>query len=127
MIAALWLAALARAEVRLEAPAEVGQETVIALVDPEGRGRAGQTVRVVHRPGLAGEKELAIGITDGRGRVRWTPDQPGVARLRAGDETLPITVAGGATPAPTVLLLAALGLGGLGALLFGAGLPGRRR
>lgn len=121
----LWLAT-ARAEVRPETPPEVGVETVLAVLDAEGQGRPGQTVRVVHRPGLAGEKELAIGITDGRGRVRWTPEQPGVARLRAGDETLELAVRGGGAPAPTLVLLGVLLVGGVGSLLFGFGTFRRR-
>ena len=63
--------------VTLEAPALIGAEVVIAVTDEQGDPAGGETVRVVHRPGLAGEREVAVGITDGRGRVRWTPDASG--------------------------------------------------
>jgi hypothetical protein len=102
--------------VTLEAPAMFGVEVVIAVTDERGDPAGGETVRVVHRPGLAGEREVAVGITDGRGRVRWTPDAAGVARVRAGDEILPVRVQGPVPPAVPVLigLLAAGGLLALG-------------
>ncbi|MEQ1569572.1 MAG: hypothetical protein ABMA64_28300 [Myxococcota bacterium] len=106
---ALW-SGLALAAVVTETPPVQGAETVIAMTDAEGAPASGETVRVVHRPGLAGEKELAVGITDGRGRVRWTPEQAGVARIRAGDELLAVVITPSAVPASTPLLLGLLGL-----------------
>jgi hypothetical protein len=64
----------------------------LVTVHRDGLPAAGVTVRVVHRPGLGGEREAAIGITDGLGRVRWTPELPGVSALRAGDDPLWVVV-----------------------------------
>jgi len=121
----LWCAT-AGATIALDRPPAVGQETIIAVEDDAGLGRGGETVRVVHRPGLSGERELAIGITDGRGRVRWTPTTPGIARLRAGEEPLIIRVDHRERPLGIPLLLALLAAGGVAALTGGLGLPRRR-
>ena len=75
------MAALAMAEITLENEAVEGQPNVVVLTDINGRPRGGETVRVVHRPGLSGEREVAIGITDGLGRVRWTPDLAGLSLI----------------------------------------------
>ncbi|NCG20161.1 MAG: hypothetical protein GWP91_14225 [Rhodobacterales bacterium] len=95
-----------------------GDEVVIEVHHNDGRPRPGETVRVVHRPGLGGEQELAIGITDGLGRVRWTPESPGVAQLRAGDETQRIRIETNRPPLNTLLLLLLLALTSLGALVY---------
>jgi len=105
--------------VTLETEPAAGVETVVAVQDPEGDPRGGVTVRVVMRPGLSGERELAVGITDGRGRIRWTPQEPGVAWLRAGDEDLRVRVAG-PPPGSALLLLGALVTSSVAALVRGA-------
>lgn len=110
-------AAVARAAISWEQDPRAGTESVIAVVDDAGAPRSGQTVRVVHRPGLAGEKEVAIGITDGRGRVRWTPDAPGVARLRAGDEEQLVRVGADHVDPTPLLILGLLLATGAGALV----------
>ena len=112
------LLAVAWGAVTLETPPEAGVETVVAVQDAEGDPRGGVTVRVVMRPGLGGERELAVGITDGRGRIRWTPEDAGVAWLRAGDESLRVRVAG-APPGSALLSLGALILGGVAAVVRG--------
>src|SRR5690606_23043937 len=80
-----WLASLAWASITIEDPPRPGEETVVVVTDDAGRPRAGETVRVIHRPGLGGEREVAVGITDARGRVRWTPQMDGVTIVRAGE------------------------------------------
>ena len=124
MIAA-WCGAVALATISLEAPPKVGQQTVVAVIDDDGDPRAGETVRVIHRPGLVAERELAIGITDGRGRVRWTPQLPGIATIRAGDEPLAIRISQSTPPASVPVILGLLfGAGGL-ALAIGLGAGSR--
>jgi hypothetical protein len=119
-----WVA-VAAADVGFEAPPRAGAETVIA-VSRDGEPGAGETVRVVVRPGLAGSREIAVGITDGRGRVKWTPDAPGLTEVRAGDESVAVLVAGDGPPATTAGLLALLAAGAAAAIGVGAG-AGRRR
>ena len=119
------LVAAAWAHVEFETPPVEGEETVIVVQDDLGDPRSGQTVRVVHRPGLSGEQELAIGISDGRGRVRWTPRSAGVAWVRAGDEVARIRV-GGSAGAPVIPVLVGLLLLG-GAAALGYGVAGGRR
>lgn len=121
-----WCIGAAIAGVRVETPPIAGVETVVVVTDELGDPTGGETVRVIHRPGLARERERAVGITDGRGRVKWTPQSPGIARLQAGDEPLRIRVAHPAPPLGPLLLLGILGLGGAGALGYGVG-PFRRR
>lgn len=127
MIALLLAMELASAGIGTDAPPVQGTPTMVVLTDSEGRPRGGETVRVVHRPGLEGDREVAIGITDGLGRVRWTPDVAGVSELRAGDETLPLRVGWPALPLDTAILLALLGIAGLGAGGYGLGLGKRSR
>ncbi len=115
----LLLCGLAAAELSTEVPPTLGNETVVVVLDDEGRPRAGETVRVVHRPGMAGELEVAIGITDGRGRVRWTPDLPGIAVIRADEETKKFHVARASIPTGTLTLLLLLLAAAGTALLFG--------
>ena len=112
------LIATAFGGVSLESPPVAGTETVVAVQDAEGDPRGGVTVRVVLRPGLTGERELAVGITDGRGRIRWTPPEPGVAWLRAGDEISKLRV-GGSPPSSVLVWIAVLLVGGAAALARG--------
>lgn len=119
------LLSVAFAEITLEVPPVTGVETVVVVQDVRGEPRGGQTVRVIHRPGLAAEQELAVGITDGRGRIRWTPSATGVAWIRAGDEILPLRVAGPA-PGSALLLGIALLVGSSGAFVRGV-VPRMRR
>lgn len=120
-----WLATCALAEVTLEASPVAGVEVVVDVTEASGDPASGETVRVVHRPGLAGSRELAIGITDGRGRVRWTPAEGGVVRLRAGEQVLDLRVVPSRRPDLTVSVLAALGLLASGMLLFALGYRSR--
>ncbi|MEZ4319184.1 MAG: hypothetical protein R3F61_16835 [Myxococcota bacterium] len=124
------LVQVAMAGIRFETPASVGTEVII-VVDRDGTPGRGETVRVVHRPGTAHERERAIGITDGRGRVSWTPEEGGVAEVRAGDEILAMHVAYDAVPTTTATVLGLLGVTALGlgitGLLRRTRKPSRRR
>jgi len=107
------------------APA-VGVETVITLVDSFGGPQAGATVQVVHRPGLPGERQRAIGITDSRGRVRWVPETGGVALVKGDDDSVRVRVDRSEAPASTITLLVLLAVAAIGFVGYG-GLPRRFR
>ena len=118
------------APITVDPPAKIGQESVIAVTDDIGEPVAGLAVSVVLRPGLDGEKEIALGITDGLGRVRFTPDAGGLALVRADTEELPIAIGWGAAPEATLALLGALVVGAFAAIAFGTTrirVPDRRR
>ncbi len=102
-----------------EPPPEVGAESVITVTDDLGRIQPGATVQVLHRPELDGERQIAIGITDSRGRVRWTPELAGVARVRAGDIAEPVVVGRPGPPPTAVTLLALLLAGAAGGTVYG--------
>ena len=115
---ALWLA-LACAEVRVEGEPVQGKDVLITILDDAGRAREGIGVRVVHRPGLRGETQLALGLTDSLGRVRWTPETGGTATLHAGRDTLDLRVVPAALPSTTLTWLILSWLTALGATGFG--------
>jgi hypothetical protein len=116
MILMLWSVALGG--ISFESSPRVGQEVII-VVDRDGVPGRGETVRVVHRPGTAHERERAIGISDGRGRVSWTPEEGGVAEVRAGEELRGLHVAYAGIPTGTATALALLALASLGLALSG--------
>ncbi len=107
----------------------LGEPVVLTVTNDADHPLPGQTVRVVHRPGLALEQEQAIGITDARGQVEWTPAAAGLARLRAGDRSQQVQVASPfpVTTAAAAALLLALALGALGGGLSAGGWPRGRR
>ncbi len=116
----LLLATLALADgIALQADPELGVVIAITVTDAADRPAVGRTVRVIHRPELDGEKELAIGITDARGKVRWTPEQAGVAVIRADKMERRISVRHPSPPASTVTLLILLGLAALASSVYG--------
>lgn len=127
MIVALLATSLAFGGITTDSPPVQGTATVVVLTDGDGRPRGGETVRVVHRPGLQGDREVAIGITDGLGRVRWTPDVAGVAEIRAGQEHLALQIGWPGIPLDSAVLLVLLGIAGLGAGGYGLGLGKRSR
>ncbi len=122
----IWLLAAARAGISLDADPVVGSEVEIAVTDEFGDPRTGETVRVHHGPGLASERELAVGITDGRGRIRWTPSVPGVAELLVGTEPLRVRVTPREPPITSALMTALTALAGLVAALAGFVVPSWR-
>lgn len=119
MIALLIAVGVAWASVEIEPPPAVGQESIVRVVDDTNEARPGRTVRVVHRPGLAGEREVAIGITDGRGRVRWSPVDVGVAVIRVDDATRAVRISRAEPPLDAITLLGLLALAGSASLAFG--------
>lgn len=124
---ALWIAlafaqdpiGVADAPIAFDSVPTVGVETTITVADAFGGPRVGATVQVVHRPGLAGERHRAIGITDSRGRVRWVPEVGGVAHVRGADDSLRVSVARAEAPASTVALLGLLVVAGLALAGYG--------
>lgn len=97
----------------------VGSASTVTVTTEEGGPRAGVTVTVVERPGRPDADEIAIGISDARGRVQWTPEASGPARLRADDADAYVVVPWPRPPAAPLVLLALLGLAGVGAIAFG--------
>ena len=118
MIFLLTMVALA-SPISVSAPPQPSAEIEVTYTDERGKPAVGATISVVHRPGLDGEQQLAIGITDSRGRVRWTPDQSGVANIRANDDELAVQVAWPNPPSQTALLLALLFVTSLGTAAYG--------
>jgi hypothetical protein len=80
-------------------------------------------VRVHHDHGLPRATELAIGITDARGRVRWTPAKPGLSQLQAAEETITISIAYPSIPIDTIMPWSLICLAGLAMALYGASAP----
>ncbi len=127
MMTVMLLAALAGAEgIAIQSAPAVGTETAIVVTDGNDAPRVGVTVRVLHRPELAGERELAIGITDARGRVRWVPEQAGVAEVRADNQRERVSIPWAKPPTGALSLVVLLLLAALGAFVFGL-LPSARR
>jgi hypothetical protein len=117
----LWLcSALAAEHATLSVHASLGHEVIVSVVDDDQASMPGQTLTVVHHPGSPDEREIGIGITDSLGRVRWKPDQGGVAVLRVGDhDALRFDIAT-PYPSPSALVPLALAfLAGVGALIRG--------
>lgn len=122
----LLLAWLAHAEILVGSDPLVGEEVEITVLDDLSRPLSGTPVRVVHRVGLAGERELAVGLTDSRGNVYWKPGQPGRALIRARTQEHTVHVRAETPPTNTFILLGGATLLGL-ALLGIAARPPRRR
>lgn len=121
----LLLSHLACAEILIEAEPVAGKTIAIDVVDDLSRPVSGATVRAIRRPGLPGERDLAVGLTDARGRVYWTPKEPGTQVLRAREHERIVHVEAVSPPLTPLLLLGTSGLLGLGLLLWGLW-PARR-
>jgi hypothetical protein len=119
MIAVWMLGTLAFADLTTEPAPVVDTESVILVTQPDGTPLGGETVRVVHRPGMVGEAEVAIGITDTRGKVRWTPVEPGLSVLRAGEQSRTLQVGRIESPKALFALLLILVVAALTALAYG--------
>lgn len=114
----LWLS-VAFGALAIEPSPAVGQPTTIIVSDDVDQPRGGVTVRVRHRPGLTGETEVAVGVSDSLGRVVWKPEVPGVAEIRVDAESLPIHVAAAEQPVVSLTLLGLLALAAVTALGLG--------
>jgi hypothetical protein len=125
MIGLLLLPSLARADILVDPDPATETEVVVTVLDDLSRPISGATVRAIHRPGLPGERDLAVGLTDARGRVYWTPAEAGTTVLRTRGESQVVHVARPAPPPTPLVVLSALGVVGLG--LAGWGLWPRRR
>jgi hypothetical protein len=86
------LLASASAEILVEESLAQGQRAEIQVVDSISMPVAGASVHVVSRPGLSGEEEITVGITDPRGRLHWTPSEGGVYIIRAAHQERRIQV-----------------------------------
>lgn len=124
MIGVLLAAALAA--VTVDPPARVGVESVIEVVDADGRPRPGLTLRAVMRPGLPGAREQGAGITDSRGRSRWKPPLAGPALLSAGDEDLGVVRVAPTAPPTDVAVTLGVVLAAAAASAVGARRSERR-
>jgi hypothetical protein len=106
-----------------------GTATEVIVETGDGLPIAGAEVSVVHRPGSEVESSLTVGTTDSRGRVSWTPAEPGIACLTAAwvdsagprTEQVNISIPFDRTPASGIIvaILAGLILYGTAAYMFG--------
>ncbi len=119
MSALLLFCALALAGIEVDPSPVEGVESLVLVVDDEGRPLPGKTVRVIHRPELHGQEEQAVGITDGKGRIRWTPSRAGVTRMRADEMQIELAVAWTSPPPGALVLVLLLLLAGLAGLGYG--------
>ncbi|GEM_PF-1680022 len=60
-----------------------GKPTTIVVETAPGMGVSDAHVTVVYRPGSMVETCEPVGITGTDGAIEWTPDEPGIACLRA--------------------------------------------
>ena len=136
MTVGLWFLALAHGGILVgaagpdatgEAP-KLGETVTLTVTDEAAHPLPGQTVRVVHRPGLGLEQEQAIGITDAQGTVEWSPAAAGLARVRAGSQVQAFEVEG-PFPLATWAYGALIVLIALGSIAWGvrSGAPVRAR
>lgn len=121
----LLLASLAFAEIIVEPAPVAGTEVAITVLDDLSRPISGATVRAVARPGLARERDLAVGLTDNRGRVYWTPRDGGPVVLQARTDSTRVHVAYAQAPRESMVLLILLGI--IAMLATTVGLWPRRR
>ena len=96
-----------------------GQELTIVVLDDISQPVPQATVHAIQRPGLPGERDVAAGLTDARGRIYWTPSEGGPLLLRAREDQLVVHVAHEEAPTMTLLLLSASAALGLLLLLVG--------
>ncbi|MFT7518633.1 MAG: hypothetical protein ACI9MC_000765 [Kiritimatiellia bacterium] len=124
----IWLLLLlsARADIILDAPAIEGQETSITIINDLSQPQSGVTVRVLLRNGLPGERDLAVGLTDSRGKVFWKPKTGGIAIIKISGQTLAVPVQHDRPPRGPLVLMGLLALAALAGLGYGAA-PTRRR
>jgi hypothetical protein len=111
---------MSRTILEVQTPPTPGVETTVTVVDDLSRPVVGATVRATWRPGLAGEHSVAVGLTDARGQVPWTPKQAGTVVISARDTSM-ILQSGSPWPDPTsTVWIAAILLGCVGLMVAGA-------
>gem|GEM_PF-4676930 len=98
--------------IQLEPPPVIGQESTLSVTDADGLPRAGRTVRITYRKRLSTTEDRAIGLTDGAGQLRWTPEAAGAAELAVNNDRTPISIGWRFPPAATLLHLSILSLAG---------------
>ena len=108
-----------QAKLLMEPSPSPGQETIISVIKEDLPVR-GETVRVIYHPRSAHEQERAVGITDARGRVSWTPEVGGQAILRVGNTDHRVRLPWSNTPFDTIVLVVLLLLAPLGLCISGA-------
>ena len=113
-----WMVSSASGAILVEEEPQLGVTTWVTVLSDE-HPVAGETVSVLHRPGIAGEQEIAVGITDARGRVRWTPARAGVTIIQAGSRETVAQVRADFPPPEAITLLGLIIMAGLGSLLYG--------
>jgi hypothetical protein len=118
MIWLLWMFSAQATQLSVEPALKVRNSVVVQCMD-RGRPCEGKTVSVVLRPDLSDSQELAIGVTDSRGRVRWTPDRSGVAELRADNARLRVAIPWPRPPSESLLLMVLLLATCLGSAWYG--------
>lgn len=115
----MWWMPSALAGLDLDGTPALEQAITATLTEEDGSAVVGKTVRVIYRPGLTDSSEVAVGITDARGQVAWTPDQPGTAVLVAEDISLPVAIPWPHAPAGTTVILVLILLLALGSAGYG--------
>jgi hypothetical protein len=119
------LSLLASANPSVDPAPRVGLESEVRLVDDLTRPVVGAPVRATTRVGLPGEREVAVGLTDGSGSAWWTPADAGPARLRVRDRELVVRVERAGPPTTAAVMLG--GLLALALALLAAGAIASRR
>lgn len=110
-----WSLAVAFATITIDPPPQVEVESALVVLKDEERPAAGATVRAWLHPGLPEEREIAIGVTDARGRVLWTPEVAGRVRIEAADQELGLLVVHPQPPTGPLALLLLMIAAGVGA------------
>lgn len=117
LLLSLW----AQAAVMVDPAPVQGAESTITLLDDSGAPRPGVTVRVFHGRGLELVEEVAVGITDARGRALWTPQRAGRTVVHSEHEERAVHVAWAGPPRGLLALLLVLLLASGAAVVHGRG------
>ena len=87
-----------------EAP-QVGESTTIQVLDGAEHPIPGVSVRIIYRPDTHSANEVNAGLTDGGGKLAWTPIAAGPVVIRALDAEARVMVPATQLPVETWLLL----------------------
>ena len=96
-----FLVSCALAGILIDHPSTTSSEITITVTNSADIPLSGVSVRAHHRPGWHDASEIAVGISDSNGRVRWAPKVSGPALLQAGTQTQTIYIKTDATNTPT--------------------------